>query len=673
MKFNLLSTLTLCAITTVATAQNVGINNTTPHPSAILDIASTNKGLLIPRLPLTSTLDVTTVPAPQTSVMVYNTATAGIAPNNVKPGYYYYDGAKWATIGGGDAWMLTGNAGTNSATNFVGTTDAQDLVFKTNSVENMRILNSNGNIGIGTTAPTEKLQVTGKILSTNAFSPTNSALIYTNNTDYLFLGPQSGSTVNGATIGLFGATNNEAMVPNPGGIDLSVIGASPALRVLSTGNVGIGTTAPNNKLEITGTGSGLRFTNLPSAGVLGTNASGDVINQTTPNAANALFWGLTGNSGTTPATNFVGTTDAQDLVVRTNSIEKMRILSNGQIGIGIAIPNAGALVDIVGPVKLLEPTIANPISTLIYTDPAVTGVPLSDAFRLKYDVNFFGPVIDALVFEKTDANDLGAADGGMAFVNTDMAGTSKTAMVIRGDGKVGIGTTAPGTTLHLHSSSNNHHALRFTAENQTDYWDLVKRGQTYGGGANNNFVFSYNSAELIDITPSGNLGINVVTPTEKLHIAGSVRIVDGTEGLGKKLTSDATGKGSWAIPASDVIDVQLPVLSGSNVPIVYTNYTTLNKGTYLVTYYNCMPVAPSVNYFLVASAEASAGNVYVPNAFVWDYVDNKPYTSTPFVMKVTTATANVRGRVSHNNGGTLSDSGISTGGCSSFTFVRIGD
>jgi hypothetical protein len=57
-------------------------------------------------------------------------------------------------------WGLTGNSGTNPASNYVGTTDAQPLVLKTNNVENVRVL-SNGNVGLGTTTPTTKLDVSG--------------------------------------------------------------------------------------------------------------------------------------------------------------------------------------------------------------------------------------------------------------------------------------------------------------------------------------------------------------------------------------------------------------------------------------------------------------------------------------------------------------------------------
>lgn len=45
-------------------------------------------------------------------------------------------------------------------------------------------------------------------------------------------------------------------------------------------------------------------------------------------------WGLSGNTGTDPATEFFGTTDAQDLVIKTNSAEAIRVMASGQVGIG---------------------------------------------------------------------------------------------------------------------------------------------------------------------------------------------------------------------------------------------------------------------------------------------------------------------------------------------------
>lgn len=126
----------------VCSAQNIGINGSgsTPNISAGLDVDFTNKGLLIPRVALTQTTSNAPIGASvATSLLVYNTATI----NDVTPGYYYWDGSKWVKFLTGtastSAWDLIGNAGTNPATNFIGTTDAQDLVIKAANTSHIRI------------------------------------------------------------------------------------------------------------------------------------------------------------------------------------------------------------------------------------------------------------------------------------------------------------------------------------------------------------------------------------------------------------------------------------------------------------------------------------------------------------------------------------------------------
>jgi hypothetical protein len=76
----------------------VGIGTNTPHPSAQLELISTNKGFLPTRIALTSLTDVTTIPSPANGLLIYNTATAGTSPNNVTPGYYYFNGSKWIRL-----------------------------------------------------------------------------------------------------------------------------------------------------------------------------------------------------------------------------------------------------------------------------------------------------------------------------------------------------------------------------------------------------------------------------------------------------------------------------------------------------------------------------------------------------------------------------------------------
>ncbi len=142
----------------VMVAQNVGINatGTPPNVSAGLDVDFTTKGLLIPRISLTSATDAVTIPSPATSLLVYNNGSGGLAP----AGYYYNAGTpvspNWikllVTGSPSDAWLMLGNAGTTPGTHFLGTIDNVDLVFKTNNIERMRIL-STGRVGINTSTP----------------------------------------------------------------------------------------------------------------------------------------------------------------------------------------------------------------------------------------------------------------------------------------------------------------------------------------------------------------------------------------------------------------------------------------------------------------------------------------------------------------------------------------
>ena len=81
-------------------AAQVGINtdNSAPDNSAILDVKSTTKGLLPPRVALTSATVASPVSSPAAGLFVYNTATSGTSPNNVKPGYYCWNGSRWVAV-----------------------------------------------------------------------------------------------------------------------------------------------------------------------------------------------------------------------------------------------------------------------------------------------------------------------------------------------------------------------------------------------------------------------------------------------------------------------------------------------------------------------------------------------------------------------------------------------
>jgi hypothetical protein len=92
--------LITCILSIPSFAQNVGINSTgaSPDASAGLDVTFTDKGVLIPRVALTAINAAGPISSPTTSLLVYNTASAGTFPNNVTPGFYYWDGNGWSRL-----------------------------------------------------------------------------------------------------------------------------------------------------------------------------------------------------------------------------------------------------------------------------------------------------------------------------------------------------------------------------------------------------------------------------------------------------------------------------------------------------------------------------------------------------------------------------------------------
>jgi hypothetical protein len=91
--FVLFSLLTIAAF-----SQSVGIGTSSPDTSALLHLHSSTKGLLPPKVELVATNNTMPVGNPAAGLLVYNTASAGGSPTNVKPGYYFWDGIKWVPV-----------------------------------------------------------------------------------------------------------------------------------------------------------------------------------------------------------------------------------------------------------------------------------------------------------------------------------------------------------------------------------------------------------------------------------------------------------------------------------------------------------------------------------------------------------------------------------------------
>lgn len=128
MKKALLLLFAFCSLVFYSVAQNVAINNdgSQPAASAMLDIKSNTKGLLIPRMTKT---EKAAIASPATGLLIYQT--------DGTKGFYYYTGSAWVQLlnaaQSSTGWSTTGNAAINPSTNFIGTTDAQPLVGKVNN------------------------------------------------------------------------------------------------------------------------------------------------------------------------------------------------------------------------------------------------------------------------------------------------------------------------------------------------------------------------------------------------------------------------------------------------------------------------------------------------------------------------------------------------------------
>ena len=137
------------------TGFNNNLSEADVTPKAALDIVSTNSGVLLPRLTNTQRSGIAGADL-HNGLLLYNTDSSL---------FQYYNGSNWKSLvaggsGSGSGWSLTGNSGTSSVTNFLGTKDNVSLRFRTN--DSVRaVIDSFGKVGINTTSPQTKFHVNG--------------------------------------------------------------------------------------------------------------------------------------------------------------------------------------------------------------------------------------------------------------------------------------------------------------------------------------------------------------------------------------------------------------------------------------------------------------------------------------------------------------------------------
>lgn len=520
----------------------VGINTTTPK--AQLEIKSSNEttpantdGLLIPKI---NAFPVTNPTADQQGMLVYLTTTVG---SNV-PGFYYWNNpsSTWISIGNNNnsGWNLTGNTGTNSNTNFIGTTDNQDLVIKQFNIQSGRISETNTFLGRASGLLSTGFNNTflGARAGRNNASGTQNVMIGldsgsfgTSGTNNVFVGMSSGNSNNAdqnTFVGSFSGMQNST------GLNNSFFGTTSGLSNTSGGfNTFIGAFAGENNTTgirntMLGSNANVGTNNLTNATAIGFNAH--------VNSSNAMVLGsINGVNGATSSVN-VG--------IGTATPSRRLHVANGESG-AASSTNTGIVLE----------SNTNVYQHFLTPSTAENGL-------------LFG----------TDLNSIGSSIIYNNVSNTDgfqfRTGGNFTRMTLTNTGNLGIGTVSPARRLHVANGSSGatsnanagvvvesnanvfqHFLTPFTAENGLLFGTDTN---SIGSGLIFNNASTLNGLQFrtggnftrMTLTGGGNLGIGTVTPLDRLHIVGNIRIEDGTQGAGKILTSDVNGKAIWSTAGS---------------------------------------------------------------------------------------------------------------------------
>jgi hypothetical protein len=396
---------------------------------------------------------------------------------------------------------------------------ADTIAFSEGGVEAMRI-NSSGNVGIGTTAPAQRLHVRQDQDGTTA------ALIQNRN------GTGSPASALQFISGAFDLSDNRySMISSAGGSNNTLQfwtaeGAAPTQKMVITsgGNVGIGETSPGARLHVSGGTVGTTAGNLLNVtidqGIAGSNAVG--VRTNLVRVSSGTDWTTTAMrlQGRVDATNF-GYIDfvsggAQGLAFGSDASERMRIDSSGNVGIGTTAP-LGRL-QVVGSAYFgAGPSDATNATVAAYSDG--TGISI-EAFQGNSSV--------------TKRNMWLAAYGGNVGIGTNAPGVRLD--VAGGDIRIGnnramsfINTAGTATARYTLQNDDNFVVYNAAGTPIQSFSQSANAFAVYGGNANNRMIvdsgsnityWNVNGSERMRIDSSGNVMVGTTSATGLFSVNG---------------------------------------------------------------------------------------------------------------------------------------------------------
>jgi hypothetical protein len=224
--------------------------------------------------------------------------------------------------------------GVNATGGLVGTSNSYPVLFLTNNTERLRI-DSSGNVGIGTSSP-------GAIFDVDTGNNSTIALFNSTAANGGGISLRASGTTR-ATLGLganfiTGASLNDVSLTSAGAVLFGNTSGIERLRIDSSGNVGIGTSSPSDRLHVAN--GYLRVT--------GATGDGSNIYLYANNATTSPVRIGQGLGTATDNIGFIVNLAAADLVLGTNNTERLRIDSSGRVGIGTSSPATALDVSFTG-------------------------------------------------------------------------------------------------------------------------------------------------------------------------------------------------------------------------------------------------------------------------------------------------------------------------------------